>query len=170
MGEANKEPGDKPRSAKADSAVGTPLKFEGLAELAGHVFISGVGQADKYRKTTDAIAEYAGQTIMDEMHALIITGEDATFPEPPELDDADAVGAKLEKYRILLKMALDKQDKYETAKGLTFRLILGQCTVVLQGKVESDATFKDLQKAKDVAGIMKLLEERGVQLKSWRSF
>ena len=89
MGEADNEPGDKPRSAKADSANGTPLKFEGLAELAGHVFISGVGQADKFRKTTEAIAEYAGQTIMDEMHALIMTGEESTFPEPTELGAAD---------------------------------------------------------------------------------
>ena len=126
--------------------------------LGKHVFTTGVGQADKYRKTTEAIAEYAGRTIMNEMYVLILKGEEATFAEPAELAPDEAKGSKLEKYRILLKMALDKQDKYDTAKGLTFRLIIGQCNVILRGKVENDTKFENLQKGNDVAGLMKLLK------------
>ena len=55
-------------------------------------------------------------------------------------------------------MALDKQDKYDTAKGLMFRLIIGQCNMILQGKVENDTKFEALQKGNDIAGLMKLLK------------
>jgi hypothetical protein len=72
MGEADNETGNKPRSAKGDHAAGTSHKFEGLPELADNVFISGLGQADKFWKTTEAIAEFAGRTIMNEMYALIM--------------------------------------------------------------------------------------------------
>jgi hypothetical protein len=157
MGEAVEQMGDKPRSAKADSATGVSHKFEGLSELAGEVFISGVGQSDKFRNTTEAIAVHTGQTIMNEMHALIMDGVEAKFPEPDELEEAKGSN-KLERHRILLKQALDKQDKYEVSNSLTFRLILGQCTLVLKGKLDSNANFKELQKASNVAGLMKLLK------------
>ncbi|MGL5934060.1 MAG: hypothetical protein ACRCZI_00405 [Cetobacterium sp.] len=68
MGEAVEQAGEKPRSAKADIATGVSHKFEGLEELAGNVFISGVGHADKFRKTTEAIAIFTGRTIMNKMH------------------------------------------------------------------------------------------------------
>ncbi|MGL5934061.1 MAG: hypothetical protein ACRCZI_00410 [Cetobacterium sp.] len=93
---------------------------------------------------------------------------EATFPEPTELAATDAVGSKLERYKILLKQALDKQDKYETSKSLTFRLILGQCTSVLKGKLDSHATFNDLQKANDVVGLMKLLKSEVYSMTSYQ--
>jgi hypothetical protein len=158
MGERNDHTGNKPRSARGDVPTGTSHKFQGLAELADSVFTSGAGRSDKFRKTHEAVAEFAGRTIMNEMYVLVLNGTEATFPEPNELDPKEAQGSKLERYRILLKQALEKQDKYDTSKGLTFRLILGQCHPVLKQKLESNATFPNLQTTNDVAGLMKLLK------------
>jgi hypothetical protein len=42
----------------------------GNPEPGGHVYTFGVpGQADKYQKTTEAIAEYVGQKMMNEIWA-----------------------------------------------------------------------------------------------------
>jgi hypothetical protein len=57
----------------------------GNPELGGHVYTFGVpSQADKYRKTTEAIAEYVGQKMMNEMWALVQNGKEADFPEPKD--------------------------------------------------------------------------------------
>jgi hypothetical protein len=165
MGEKkDNEGGEKPRSDKqtyktitATAVVATPHDT-GIPELAGHVYIVGPGQADRFRKTTEALAEYAGRNFMEEMHDLVLNGAEATFPEPPDLPDDQAKGAKLEKYKIQLKMALDEEKKYKSDKARVFRLIMGQCVPLMRSKLENEPTFKTLEQNKDVAGLMKLMK------------
>jgi hypothetical protein len=114
MGESKDNEGGKPRSDKpykTITATAVAAIQEGIPELAGHVYIIGPGQADKFRKTTEAIAEYVGRVMMNEMYSLVYNGTEASFTEPAELSDAEAKGAKLEKYKIQLKMVPDKEEK-----------------------------------------------------------
>jgi hypothetical protein len=131
---------------------------DGIPELAGHVFIYGPGRADKFRKSREAVAEYSGRNFMSEMYDLIQNGTEATFPEPADLPDADAKGTKMEKYKIQLKMALDKQEKYKADKARVFRLIVGQCVPMMRAKLEAEPTYPNLEASKDVAGLMKLMQ------------
>ena len=59
--------------------------FYGLAELKGNVYrLSAVGgQADKYVKTTKAIAEYVGREYGQEMRLLVLKRMDGA-PSKPE--------------------------------------------------------------------------------------
>jgi hypothetical protein len=162
MGEKKEYTGDdKPRSDKNNyktitaTAVAT---HDGIPELTGKVYIAGTGQADIFRKTTEAIAEYVGRVMMEEMYDLVCHGREGTFTEPPDLPDADAKGAKLEKYKIQLKMVLDKQEKYKADKARVFRLIMGQCAATMKNKIENEPTFQALEQAKDVAGLMALMK------------
>ena len=159
MGE-NKE-GDKPKSDKYKTITATAVVAsaqDGIPELAGHVYIVGPGQADKFRKTTDAIAEYVGRVMMDEMYDLVYNGNEATFTEPADLPETEAKGTKLEKYKIQLKMVLDEQKKYKSDKACVFRLIVGQCVPLMKNKLENEATFKTLEAGKDVVGLIKLMK------------
>lgn len=159
MGE--KKDGDKPKSDKYKTVTATayaaPAK-DGIPELAGHVYIVGPGQADMFRKTTDAIAEYVGRVMMDEMYDLVYNGKEATFTEPADLSEDDAKGTKLEKYKIQLKMVLDEEKKYKSDKARVFRLIVGQCVPLMKNKLENEPTFKTLEAGKDVIGLTKLMK------------
>ena len=153
--------GNKPRSDKTPYKTVTATavtRYDGIPELAGHVYIYGTGQADKFRKTTQAIGEYAGRVMMEEMYDLICNGKEGDFPEPTDLPDAEAKGTKLEKYRIQLKMILDKQEKYRADKARVFRLIVGQCVPMMKTKLEHSPTYKTLESAKDVIGLMKVMK------------
>ena len=110
MGEkkdGEKQKGDKIKTVTATAVATRP--YEGIPELAGHVYIVGPGQADKFRKTTEAIAEYVGRVMMDEMYDLVYGGTEATFTEPADLPEDQTKGTKLEKYKIQLKMVLDEE-------------------------------------------------------------
>jgi hypothetical protein len=122
----------------------------GNPELGGHVYTFGVpGQADKYRKTTEAIAEYVGQKMMNQMWALVQKGKEANFPEPKDPGDKPTV-AQMEKYKMQLRMSLDKADKYQSEKAKVFRLIIGQCVPAMKHKIEGDTKYPALVEASDV--------------------
>jgi hypothetical protein len=124
MGESNDHTGEKPRSARGDDPTGASRDFGGLAELAGYVFTSGA-RSDNLRRTHEAMAEHAGRTVLNETDVLVLDG----YQQAPEM-----------------------QDNYDTSQGLTFPLILGQCHPVLNAQLASNADFKNLQTANDVAG------------------
>ena len=71
---------------KKNKKVPTPPTTTGLDELKDHYFVIGTtGQAERYRKTKEAIATYVGATYGKEMWTLVHELKEATFTEPPEL-------------------------------------------------------------------------------------
>jgi hypothetical protein len=131
----------------------------GNPELGGHVYTFGVpGQAYKYRKTTEAIAEYVGQKMMNEMWALVQNGKEANFPEPKDAGDKPTV-AQMEKYKMQLRMSLDKADKYQSEKAKVFRLIIGQCVPAMKHKIEGNTKYPALMEASDVSGLLQFMKE-----------
>jgi hypothetical protein len=123
---------------------------KGNPELGGHVYTFGVpGQAEKYQKTIEAIAEYVGQKMMNEMWALVQNGKDADFPEPKDPGDKP-MAAQMEKYKMQLRMSLDKADKYQSKKAKVFHLIIGQCVLAMKHKIEGDTKYPALMEASDV--------------------
>jgi hypothetical protein len=131
----------------------------GNPELGGHVYTFGVpGQAEKYRKTTEAIAEHVGQKMMNEMWALVQNGKEAEFPEPEDPGDKPTA-AQMEKYKMQLRMSFDKADKYKSEKAKVFRLIIGQCVPAMKHKIEGDQKYSDLMEANDVSGLLQFMKE-----------
>jgi Zinc knuckle len=131
----------------------------GNPELGGHVYTFGVpGQADRYRKTTEAIADYVGQKMMNEMWALVQNGKEADFPEPKDPGDKPTA-AQMEKYKMQLQMSLDKADKYQSEKAKVFRLIIGQCVPAMKHKIEGDTKYPTLVEASDVTGLLQFMKE-----------
>jgi hypothetical protein len=64
----------------------------GLPELKGLMYTLGVpGQAERFMRTTKAIAKHVGTTIGKEMWTLVEKREETTFekPAPPDKDDTD---------------------------------------------------------------------------------
>jgi hypothetical protein len=115
----------------------------GNPELWGHIYTFGVpGQADKYRKTTEAIADYVGQKMMNEMWALVQNGKEGNFPEPKDPGDKHTA-VQMEKYKMqFLRMLLDMADQYKSDKAKVFRLIIGQeCIPAMKHKVEGDPKY-----------------------------
>jgi spore coat polysaccharide biosynthesis predicted glycosyltransferase SpsG len=97
--------------------------------------------------------------MMSEMYDLIYNGKEGDFPEPADLPDEAAKGTKLEKYRIQLKMALDKQEKYNANKAQLFRLIAEQCVPMMRSKLEHKPTYNTVETSKDVVELMKLMKK-----------
>jgi hypothetical protein len=92
----------------------------GIPELQGSIYTYGVpGQAEKYLRTTRAIAEYVGTAYGKEMWTLIDKKEEAKFVEPDPPDDLDD-RAEMKKFEMKLKRVLDKQDKYLENKAKVF--------------------------------------------------
>jgi hypothetical protein len=111
------------------------------------------GQAEKYLRTTRAIAEYVGTAYGKEMWTLIDKKEEAKFVEPDPPDDLDD-RAEMKKFEMKLKRVLDKQDKYLENKAKVFQIIMGQCVQTMKGMVERADGFGDLEEKDDVIGLL----------------
>jgi hypothetical protein len=132
----------------------------GLKELQGKYYHYGVpNQAAAYTKTTNAIAEYAGLHISKEMWLLVDKLEETGFPEPDEPATTTPSQAQLEKYKMLLKHQLDKEEQYKSEKAKVFRIIISQCQPGMKHKVEALTDYKILEKNDDVVGLLKRMRE-----------
>jgi len=130
----------------------------GLPELRGMLYTYGVtGQAMRYNKTTSAIAEYVATKYSKDMWNLVENKKEATFTEPDPPDD-QATKAQMERYKMMLRMAFDKEEQYKVDKAKVFRIIMGQCTVSMKNKVEASAGYNDLESKDDVIGLLKTLQ------------
>lgn len=56
------------KTVMATAVATTP--YEGIPELACHVYVYDPGQTKKFRKTTEVNAEYAGRVTMGELYDL----------------------------------------------------------------------------------------------------
>jgi Zinc knuckle len=131
----------------------------GSDELKGHVYILGVpGQVEKYLKTTEAIAEYAGKTYGREMWMLVQEREETKFNEPVDPGDK-ASRAQVEKYKMLIKAAADDEKEYKRHKHQLFRTIIGQCVPTMRNKLKSLVDYKEIEKKDDVVGLLNKIRE-----------
>ncbi len=131
----------------------------GIEELRGSVYQYGTQtQAERYLKTTKAIAEYVGKEHGKEMWKLINDKEETEFEEPAEPKE-DASKASMEKYKMLLKMNIEDEKRYKRQKAKVFRIIMGQCQSAMRNKVESLPEYSDLEKEDDVIGLLTKMEE-----------
>jgi hypothetical protein len=80
---------------------------------------------------------------------------------------------EVERYKMLLKMCLEKQEKYQTAKSKVFKIIVGQCKASMRNKLEALAVYEKLEEEDDVAGLMEEIRKLvyatdNTQFQYWR--
>jgi hypothetical protein len=61
---------------------------------------------------------------------------------------------EVERYKILLKMCIEKQEKYRQDKAKVFLIIMGQCKPAMRNKLEALKKYETLEEEDDVAGLM----------------
>ena len=148
---------NKENNNKNDGTAVTPTnksKFEGQPELQGKTFVLGdMFQADKFLKAKQAVCDYVGTNYSKEIWKLVHEGKEANFPEPTE-PAPTATTAQMEKYKIQLRMQMDKEEQYQQDKAKVFRVIMGQCAPSMKNKVEELTDYKSLQDNDDVAGLL----------------
>ncbi|KAL7576381.1 hypothetical protein ACA910_018190 [Epithemia clementina (nom. ined.)] len=131
----------------------------GIEELRGNIYAYGVqGQAERYMRTTKAIAEHVGVTYEKELWALIKEKTEPTFNEPEESGD-DASRAEMGKYKMLNKMKIDKEEKYRQDKAKVFQFIVGQCSTAMKNRIESLPEYTELEKNDDVVGLLQHMKD-----------
>lgn len=116
QGRSNPRSGGKNTQAKDGSKFGSV----GIEDLKGNVYSYGVqGQAERFMRTTKAIAEYVGITHSKHVWVLLTEHKEPTF-EDPEEPDKEASRGKWKKYEMLLKMVLEEERKYEEDRAKVF--------------------------------------------------
>jgi hypothetical protein len=133
----------------------------GIDELGGNIFQFGTpGQQVKYHRTKKAIADYVGITsdCGQELFTAIMEGVEPEFEEPED-PGKTATKAQLQRYDILLKKVLAKEEKYKVEKAKLFRLIIGQCSQAMRNKVEAMPDYKKLEKEVNFVELLKRMKE-----------
>ena len=134
-----------------------------VAELGDNVYVFGTkNQADKYVKTTEAIAEYVGREYNKAMRLLVKGTE--TEPEEPRMprkavEKKDENPFVMEKYKTDYGRYLKQKDLYQENKAKVFVIIKGQCSLGMKTKVEGLAEYDKLESDDDVIGLLKLLKD-----------
>jgi hypothetical protein len=132
-----------------------------VAELEGHVYVLGEKhQADKYIKTTEAIAEYVGREYSKDMK-LLVKGTENAPEEPPEpaKSKKEENPYEVEKYKMNYTRYMKRNDLYQENKAKVFLIIKGQCTLAMKTKVEGLAGYIQLETDDNVIGLLKVLRE-----------
>ena len=134
---------------------------KGFSVLKDHVYSLSVAgkQADRYTKTTKAIAEYVGRVYSHEMKQLVLNGTESVPVEPdyPEGDtpsDRDkSVWSK--RYDHFLR----EETKYNDHKAKVFTIVYGQCEKAMKNQIESQAAFASVESNMNVAGLLRLIKD-----------
>ena len=131
---------------------------------ADNVFVFGQpGQVSQFLKAEKGLFDWIGRNSTNEMFNYIKKGVAPTFPEPKEPagdkpDDKPST-AQLEKYKMQLKMSMEKEEKFTQDKGRLFRSIKSLCSPALQHKLEANTKYPPLDDAHDLRGLMDLIKE-----------
>jgi hypothetical protein len=130
-------------------------------ELGEHIYVVNTrNQAEKYLRTTEKIAQYAGLHVSKEMRILVLHGESKiaiTKPEAPKKADAEKQPGRMEEYKVELSAYQRKIEKVDDDKAKLFVIILGQCTEKVKLKLKADDEFASLESKYDVDGLLKKL-------------
>jgi hypothetical protein len=133
----------------------------GIEELGGNIFQFGTpGQQVKYNRTKKAIADFVGITsdCGQELYTAIMEGVEPSFEEPED-PGKTATKGQLQRYDILLKKVLAKEEKYKVEKAKLFRLIVGQCNQAMRNKIEAMPDYKKLEKEVNFVELLKRMKE-----------
>lgn len=142
--------------AKANRGNGKPI-LGNIEEMGDLIFkFNTKDQAEMFLRTQERLADYVGVEVSPEMRALVKNGTEKTFTEPriPRVGDQEASQGQLEKYKLELKQFQEDKRKYDTYKGKTFIMILGQCSETLSNRLKNDTDFSTLESNFDVKGLM----------------
>ena len=132
----------------------------GIAELKGYYFAHGDhGSGNKFNKTVEKIAEYCRVEVSKEIYKLILYGEAPQFPEVVASTGSRPAAAALKKYEMDYKRQLEKKEEFEKDKCKAFGIIMGQCLELTKEVVKADKTFKVLEEADNVKGLLTLLRD-----------
>jgi hypothetical protein len=120
--------------------VGRPLESKFLAKKRSygnwfHKFNT-KDQADKYLRTTEAIADFVGVEYGRDMRMLVKHGTEKTFTEPRISRSEDATPGLMEKYKTELGIFHQEKKEFHENKAKVFVIILGQCTHNVKSKLE----------------------------------
>jgi transcriptional regulator with AAA-type ATPase domain len=109
-----------------------------IAELGNNVYQYGTrDQGDKFTRTTEAIANYAGREYTKEMRLLMKNQKEKEPKEPIMWDKEEAkLPFMMKKYKTELKQFYFKQERYEEHKAKIFVIVKGQRTLNMKNKVE----------------------------------
>jgi len=122
--------------------------------LKGYVYVYGsLDQTDRYIRTTKKITDYVAQRFRKEIGDLVSKGTEAEFEEPT-LPDDDAKSMEKERYKMLLRMCLEKQERYQEYKSKVFRIIMGQCKASMRNKLEALEVYEKLEEEDDVVSLL----------------
>jgi len=128
--------------------------YLGTEVLKGYYYTYGaLYQVDTYIKTTKKITDYVSQRFTKELGVLVSEGTEAEFEEPASPGD-EAKGIALERYKMKLKMCLEREERYKQDKSKVFLIIMGQCKSPMRNKLEALEKYKTLAQEDDVAGLM----------------
>jgi hypothetical protein len=151
-------------------------------ELGDNVYMIGTtDQADRFMKTTLAIADYVGVQYSWDMRLLVKNREEKVFIEPssPEATAATVTtgvatrsqagteaeaqagpgAAEMARYKVKLGEHLKDVRQYQDDKAKVFVVILGQCTIAVLSWLENGTGFKKLESDRDVKGLLDKLEQ-----------
>ena len=143
------------RQPKATSTSGVL----GEEELKGYLFSYGhPKQVEHYMRTMKAFDYYFGRKFTRAIHGLVMEGVEGDFTIPEEPPGRPTT-ARMERYRMELKLMLEREEKYKDDKSNVFHIIWAQCTPTMKNKLESVPKFSDLKRDKDVAGLMKTIKD-----------
>ena len=93
-----------------------------------NVFVFGQpGQVPQFLKAEKGLYDWIGRNSTNEMFNYMKKGVTPTFPEPAEPagskpEDKPST-AQIEKYKMQLKMSMEKEEKFTQDKGRLFRSI-----------------------------------------------
>ncbi|KAG7373108.1 hypothetical protein IV203_033832 [Nitzschia inconspicua] len=130
-------------------------RFEGsVPELKTHVYVLGA-KMDTFHQTTAAIGEYMERTIQGAggfREAFVqLSFEPLEEPQKPgkTADDYD-----VDRWRMVLKLHLEEQQKRKMLQQQAFSLVLGQCSRPVRSRLKADKTWTKLSTQSDVEALL----------------
>jgi hypothetical protein len=117
--------------------------------------------AEIYMKTTEAIVDYVTITYGKDMTNLVKYGVDRSFVMPPHPSEQERKKDKLfeVEWKADYGEYLKERKLYDKEKTQVFRIVLGQCSKMVQDELTKDERFKEIEMGSGVAGLMEILRE-----------
>jgi hypothetical protein len=162
----DKEAGDNKKKVynfnKGSNRVMPPIgKFEGKVDaLKGFYYdCSDVKQSDMFAKTTKEIAGYVGRTYKfgGDTRIAVETQETPKFAVPADPPD-DASKATLRMWEKKVDSISKREDQLEHNLRQVYALVWGQCTDILQQKIESEEGFATMSTENDGLLLLKTIK------------
>ena len=138
-------------------------KFKGKCEeISDFVYDTGIADDSKelFKNTTREIAEYVSRNYdkAGEFRLALIQMELPAIDEPTA-PAHDAGLAVVERYKLDLRLFMDKTRYREENLGKIFPLILGQCSRTIRDRLEASPDWTEINRTSDVMGLLTLIRQ-----------